>query len=79
MNRTGLIGDSVIAECCFRDVACIRPSRVMNVLLKFRRGKIAQRFEQPIVVDPLDPRQRRELHVFEVTPGAAAVNHPRLE
>jgi len=42
-----------------------------------RRGPwrhIADRLQQPAVVKPVDPFQRRILHIINVTPGTAATN-----
>lgn len=44
-----------------------------------RPGRWPHRREQPMVVEPPDPTQGGELHVFEAAPGPAAVNHLRLE
>ena len=39
---------------------------MVEVLLILRRGKIAHRFEQAVVVEPPDPFERREFNSFEI-------------
>src|SRR5690606_41395543 len=48
-------------------------------LLILDRGSIPNRLEEAVVIDPPDQVQRGKLHVFEASPGPAAVNHLRLE
>src|SRR5690606_14765264 len=43
------------------------------------RGSIPNRLEEAVVIEPPDPVERGKLHVFEASPGPAAVNHLRLE
>src|SRR5690606_11311656 len=48
-------------------------------LLILDRGSIPNRLEEAVVIEPPDPVERGKLHVFEASPGPAAVNHLRLE
>jgi len=45
----------------------------------FRRRHIANRFEQPPGVEPIDPRERCEFHGLKMPPGALPLNHLRFE
>ena len=45
---------------------------------KFRRRYVSKRRENPPVVEPVDPRQGRELDGFDVPPGALSVDQLRL-
>lgn len=51
----------------------------MKVLCKLRRGEIAQRFQQPMMVEPPAPVERRALDIVEAAPWAAAMNGLGLE
>ena len=41
---------------------------------ELRRRDVANWFEQPPVIEPVDPFQRCVLHGFQMPPGAATVN-----
>src|SRR5262245_47276691 len=46
---------------------------------KLRWRNVANRFEQPAVVEPIDPFERRVLDIVEISPRATAVNDLGLE
>ena len=41
---------------------------------KLRRRNVANRFEQPAVIEPIDPIECGVLHVVEFSPGTTMVN-----
>ena len=45
------------------------------LLLKFRRWYVADRFEKPPVVEPVDPFERSKLHRFDVAPRSASADN----
>src|SRR6266550_4704666 len=47
--------------------------------LEFRRRNVADRLEQPAMVEPIDPFQRGVLHCLNTSPGTATVNDLGLE
>src|SRR5262249_61302919 len=47
--------------------------------LIFSRGQVANGLEQPSLIEPIDPVQRRKFHALEMPPRALPVNHLRLE
>jgi len=53
----------------------------LRMVLRFILGRrqVAERFEQPPRVEPIDPGERREFHGLEVAPGAPPLNQLRLE
>jgi hypothetical protein len=52
----------------------------MGDALRFLRGRhVADRLEQPSVIDPVDPLERRELDSFDAAPWAALSDYLSLE
>ena len=53
----------------------------MAIIHRFelRRRNVANRFEQPTVVEPIDPFESRVLDPFQITPGTTVVNDLGLE
>lgn len=47
-------------------------------IFELRRRNMADGFKEPAVVEPVDPLQCGELHVFEGLPGATFVDQFRL-
>ncbi len=47
-----------------------RPGQAIVQRLELGRGDVPDRSEQPSVVEPVDPLERREFDLFEVSPGA---------
>ena len=45
----------------------------------FRRRHVANRFEQPACVEPVDPRERGEFDRLEMAPRSLPLNHFGLE
>ncbi len=43
-------------------------------LFGFDRLDVPDRLPQPAIVQPVDPRQRSELHAFEGPPGSTVMN-----
>jgi hypothetical protein len=52
---------------------------VMIARLVFGRRYVANRFEQPAVVEPIDPVERREFDRLEIAPLSLQANHLRFE
>jgi hypothetical protein len=48
-------------------------------VFQFCRGNVADGLKEPTVIEPVDPLQRGELHVFEGLPGAALSDELGLE
>jgi hypothetical protein len=46
---------------------------------KLRRRDVANRFEQPTVVEPIDPFEGGILDLVEITPGTTVMNDLGLE
>src|SRR6266851_3057854 len=53
----------------------------LRIVLRFVLvgGHVADRFEQPARVEPIDPPERREFDGLEIAPRALALNHFGLE
>ena len=47
----------------------------VKAFLGFRLRDVADRLQQPAIVEPVHPGQRRELDGLEAAPGAAPMDH----
>jgi len=70
----GLSESSLLVDCRDEILLLVLPLLLVIALLEFCWGDIPQRFEEPAIIKPPHPLERRQFHIDEAAPRAAAVD-----
>jgi len=66
---------SLLVYCGDEVLLLVLPLLLVIALLEFDWGEIAQGFEEPPMIEPPHPLERRQFYVHEAAPRAAPVYH----